>query len=80
MARIKAEMTASEIAIEYLKLGDDVAQINDMIATGERDQELLDAMRRSVGFLELTVAKDWWTNEDMTSVNTAISAGNAYLA
>ena len=30
--------------------------------------------------LELMVAKDYWTTEDMTDVNAAITAGNGYTA
>jgi len=28
--------------------------------------------------LEIMVAKDFWTTEDMTAANAAITAGNAY--
>jgi hypothetical protein len=35
---------------------------------------------RNVEHLELMVAKDYWTNEDMTAVNSAITAGNGYTA
>ena len=80
MARIKAEMTESEIAQEYVKLGEDVALINEMIATGEKDIELMGQMRRSVGCVETILSMDWWTSEDFSDANEAISAGNAYLA
>jgi hypothetical protein len=30
--------------------------------------------------LELMVAKDYWTSEDMTAVNAAITAGQGYTA
>jgi hypothetical protein len=35
---------------------------------------------RNVEHLELMVAKDYWTSEDMTAANAAITAGNAYTA
>jgi len=35
---------------------------------------------RNVEHLELMVAKDYWTNESMTAVNAAITAGNGYTA
>jgi hypothetical protein len=38
------------------------------------------ALDRNVGHLEIMVAKDYWTSEDMTAANAAISAGNAYTA
>jgi hypothetical protein len=38
------------------------------------------ALDRNVGHLEIMVAKDFWTSEDMTAANAAIVAGNAYTA
>jgi hypothetical protein len=38
------------------------------------------AVDRNVEHLELMVAKDYWTDEDMTAVNSAITAGNGYTA
>jgi hypothetical protein len=35
---------------------------------------------RNVGHLELMKAKDYWTNESMTAVTSAITAGKAYTA
>jgi hypothetical protein len=37
-----------------------------------------DCVDRNVGHLEIMVAKDFWTDEDMTEVNAAIVAGKAY--
>jgi hypothetical protein len=39
-----------------------------------------DCVDRNVEHLELMVAKDYWTGEDMTAVNAAITAGNGYTA
>ena len=39
-----------------------------------------DCVGRNVGHLEIMVAKDFWTSEDMTAANAAIVAGNAYTA
>jgi len=36
------------------------------------DEEVADCISRNVEHLELMVAKDYWTDEDMTAVNTAI--------
>jgi hypothetical protein len=38
------------------------------------------AVDRNVEHLELMVAKDYWTSEDMTAVNAAITAGKAHTA
>jgi hypothetical protein len=39
-----------------------------------------DCVDRNTQHLELMVAKDYWTDESMTEVNAAISAGNGYTA
>jgi hypothetical protein len=64
--------------------GSSVDLINAIIAgtamaddTAEDKQGCVD---RNVEHLELMVAKDYWTDEDMTAVNSAITAGNGYTA
>jgi hypothetical protein len=39
-----------------------------------------DCVDRNTQHLELMVAKDYWTDESMTAVNAAITAGNGYTA
>jgi hypothetical protein len=46
----------------------------------EDPQDKKDTVKRNVEHLEIMVAKDYWTNEDMTAVNKAITAGKTYLA
>ena len=41
-------------------------------------EEKREIVERNVIHLELTVARDIWTDEDMTSINSAIAAGNSY--
>lgn len=43
----------------------------------EEKREIVD---RNVIHLELTVAREIWADEDMTSINSAIAAGNSYLS
>ena len=76
--------TTEEIAQDYTAMGDSVTLITDVIAgnamaddTAEDKQSCVD---RNVDHLELMVAKDYWTDEDMTSVNSAITAGKGYTA
>jgi hypothetical protein len=78
------EITSEQIAQHFTAMGHSVALINDIIAgdamaddTAEDKQDCVD---RNVGHLEIMVAKDYWTSEDMTAANAAISAGNAYTA
>ena len=58
--------------------------INDIVA-GNQDSDMTaderqDAVDRNVEHLELMVAKDDWGSEDMTAINSAITAGNGYTA
>jgi len=81
MADVK---TKEEIAQDFTAMGHSVTLITDIIAgdamaddTAEDKQACVD---RNVEHLELMVAKDYWTNESMTAVNSAITAGNGYTA
>jgi len=76
--------TAEEIAQDYTAMGHSVDLINGVIdGTQMADEEAEDrqsAVDRNVEHLELMVAKDYWTSEDMTAVNAAIAAGKSYTA
>jgi hypothetical protein len=65
-------------------MGHSVDLINAIIAgTAMADDDAADkqdCVNRNVEHLELMVAKDFWTTEDMTAVNAAITAGKAYTA
>ena len=78
------EKTAEEIAQDYTAMGHSVDLINAIIAgTAMADDEAedkQDCVDRNVAHLELMVAKDYWTSEDMTAVNAAITAGQGYTA
>jgi hypothetical protein len=74
--------TAEEIAQDYKAMGHSVELINGIIddskMADESEEDKKDTVKRNVAHLEIMVAKDYWTNEDMTAVNAAISAGNNY--
>ena len=76
--------TAEEIAQDYTAMGHSVDLINGIIdGTKMADEEAADrqdCVNRNVEHLELMVAKDYWTTEDMTAVNAAIVAGKAHTA
>ena len=78
------DKTVEEIAQDYTAMGHSVELINGIIAgTSIIDEEAADkqsAVDRNVEHLELMVAKDYWTTEDMTATNAAITAGKAYTA
>ena len=78
------ELTAEQIAQNYSAMGDSVSLINDVIAgnamADDDAADRQDCVDRNTQHLELMVAKDYWTSEDMTAVNTTISTGNGYTA
>ena len=74
--------TAEEIAQDYTAMGHSVELINGVIdgskMADEEDADKKDTVKRNVEHLELMKAKDYWTTEDMTAVDSAISSGNSY--
>ena len=81
MADVK---TKEEIAQDYTAMGHSVELINAVVGgtamaddTAEDKQDCVD---RNVEHLELMKAKDYWTSEDMTEVDKAITAGKGYTA
>lgn len=78
------ELTTEQIAQNYTAMGHSVQLITDVIAgNAMADDDAEDrqgCVDRNVEHLELMVAKDYWTDEDMTAVNAAITAGKGYTA
>ena len=69
------ELTAEQIAQHYSAALDSVNLINELMALESRDEEETATVDRNVEHLEIMVAKDYWTTEDLTSFNDAIAAG-----
>lgn len=67
--------TAAEIAQHYSAALDSVTLINSLMALSSRDDEQTATVARNVEHLELMVAKDYWTTEDLAPLNDAIAAG-----
>ena len=78
------EKTTEEIAQDYTAMGHSVELINAIIAgtqmADDEAEEKQDCVDRNVAHLEIMVAKDYWTDEDMTASNAAITAGQGYTA
>ena len=76
--------TTEDIAQDFTAMGHSVSLINGIIdgskMADESAEERQDCVNRNVEHLEIMVAKDFWTTEDMTAVNSAISAGKSYTA
>ena len=68
--------TAAEIAQHYSAAMDSVNLINALIAQDSRTTEEQDTVSRNVEHLKIMVAKDFWTTEDLTPLNDAITAGS----
>ena len=68
------ELTKEEIAQHYTAMGHSV----DLLNAGKPDDmeadEWTDMKSRNVEHLQIMVAKDYWTSEDMTAANAAIAA------
>ena len=73
-----------QIAQDYSAMGDSIALITAVIAGDQMaDQSAEDrqaCVDRNTQHLEIMVAKDDWGDEDMSTVNAAITAGNGYTA
>jgi hypothetical protein len=67
-------ITTEEIAAHYTAMGHSVDLINAGQPEGMEDADWTDTVSRNVEHLELMVAKDYWTTEDMTAANAAIAA------
>ena len=68
--------TAEEIAANYTAMGHSVDLLNAGQPEGMEDADWTDTVARNVEHLELMVAKDYWTSEDMTAANAAIAANS----
>ena len=68
--------TAEEIAGHYSAAMDSVNLINDLMAQDSRTTEEQDTVSRNVEHLQVMVAKDYWTTEDLAPLNAAITAGS----
>jgi len=73
-------ITATEIAHHYYAAGHSVDLINELVAVETLTDEQKDTVSRNVEHLEIMVAKDYWTSEDLAPLNSAITAGKAKIA
>ena len=73
-------ITTEQIAQNYSAAGDSVTLINQLVAIETLTDEQKDTVDRNVQHLEIMVAKDYWTSEDLAPFNSAITAGKAKIA
>lgn len=72
-----ATFTAEEIAQNYSAAMDSVNLINELMALDALDDGQTATVTRNVEHLEIMVAKDYWTTEDLEPLSSAIAAGKA---
>lgn len=76
--------TAEQLAQDFTAMGHSIALITDVIAGNSMAEDdaadRQDCVDRNVQHLELMVAKDDWSDEDLSASNAAISSGNGYSA
>jgi hypothetical protein len=74
--------TPEIIAKHYSRMLESVLLINGIVAgekmTNDTSENKLDCVDRNVRHLEIMLAKDFWTTEDMAAVNSAIAAGKNF--
>jgi hypothetical protein len=62
----KIEITTEQIAINYASALDSVNLINELKAKETLTEEDEKTIQRNLEHLEIMLAKDYWTNEDLT--------------
>ena len=69
------ELTSEEIAQHCTAMGHSVELLNAGKPEDMEDADWTDTVARNVEHLELMVAKDYWTKEDLEPLESAIEAG-----
>ena len=70
-------LTAEQIQAHYDAALNSVTVITDLMALDTRDNDQTAIVARNVEHLQLMVAKDYWTSQDMAPLNAAITAGQS---
>jgi hypothetical protein len=65
------EITTEQIARHYSAAMDSVNLINAGQPEGMTDEDWADTVKRNKEHLEIMVAKDFWTDEDLTPLQNA---------
>jgi len=66
------DLTPEQIANHYSAAMDSVSLLNAGQPEDMSDDDWADCVQRNVDHLKIMVAKDFWTDEDLTPFNTAI--------
>jgi len=71
MTELVQEVTAEEIAQHYKAALDSVALINGDKPENTTDEDWADTIARNKEHLNIMLAKDFWTTEDLTPLENA---------
>jgi hypothetical protein len=71
MTDLVQEITAEEIAQHYSAAMDSVNLINGDKPEGMEDADWADTIARNKEHLKIMLAKDFWTNEDLSPLQAA---------
>jgi hypothetical protein len=71
---MELELTPEEIARHYSAAMDSVNLIEAGKPQGMSDKDWADCVSRNVEHLKIMVAKDYWTDEDLTPLTDVIEA------
>jgi hypothetical protein len=70
----------AELDRHFSAMGDSVSLIEGPNQVITKNDESKATVERNVGHLKLMRDKPWWDGYDLTAVNAAITAGDAYCA
>ena len=77
MSEIIEQITAEEVARHYAAAMDSVTLINSEKPEFTTDEDWKSTLERNADHLEIMVAKDYWTTEDLTPFTAAIATAKA---
>ena len=72
MTELVQEVTAEEVARHYSAAMDSVNLLNAGQPEGMEDAEWADTVKRNKEHLEIMLAKDFWTTEDLKPLQDAV--------
>ena len=67
-----ADETVEEIAQHYSAAMDSVSLLTDGKPAGMSDDDWTDTVQRNKDHLDIMIAKDYWTDEDLTPLRNAV--------
>lgn len=71
------DLTPEQISQHYSAAMDSVNLLNAGQPEGMDDEDWADTVSRNVEHLKIMVAKDFWTDEDLSPLSAAIAANGA---